>query len=160
MHPLRLVLVALLTASTLLFALGVALDRGGGDVTAHSQALDAEGEPGHDEAAEQREAGEPQRGERVLGVDPESTPLIVLAVLAGLALAALVASRFGTRPGILLVVAIVALVWAVLDAREFAHQLDESRAGIAAIALIVAVLHLGAAAASGRLMRARGRAAV
>ena len=38
--------------------------------------------------------------ERVLGVDLESTPLIVLAVLAGLALAALTATRLGRLRGV------------------------------------------------------------
>jgi hypothetical protein len=75
---------------------------------------------------------------------------MVLAVLAGPALSAAAASDLGRRRTFLLVVVAVALGWAVLDVRELLHQLDESRGGIAAIALAVAVLHLLAAAVAGR----------
>ena len=85
----------------------------------------------------------------LLGVDLESTPLIVLAVLAGLALAALAATRFGRLRAFLLAIAAIALVVGGLDVREVVHQLDESRDGIALIAMLVAVLHLAAAAVSG-----------
>ena len=84
------------------------------------------------------------------GVDLESTPLIVLAVLAGLALSAAAATELGRRRAFLLAVVVIALAWGVLDVRELVHQLDESRGGIAAIALAVAVLHLLAAAVAGR----------
>ena len=78
----------------------------------------------------------------MLGIDLESTPLVVLAVLAGLALAVLTATRFGHLRGFLLAVALVALAWAALDVREVLHQLDESRTGVAFVAMMVAVLHL------------------
>jgi hypothetical protein len=60
----------------------------------------------------------------VLGVDLESTPLIALAVLAGLGLAAVTATRVGRLRGFLVTVAAIALVWALLDVREVVHQLD------------------------------------
>ena len=86
----------------------------------------------------------------------ESTPLIVLAVIFGLALAALAASRLGRLPAVLLAVAVIALAWAALDVREVVHQLDESHTGIAAVAIVVAVLHLAAALLAGAMaMRAR-----
>jgi len=77
----------------------------------------------------------------------------VLAVVAGLGLAALVTSRFGRLRGVLLAIAATALFWAILDVREVVHQLDESRNGVAAIAMTVAALHLAAAAAGGYLAR-------
>lgn len=77
----------------------------------------------------------------------------MLAVIVGLGLAALAATRVGQLPGFLGLVALVALVWAVLDVRELLHQLDESRTGIAVVAAAVAILHLAAAAVSGRLAR-------
>jgi hypothetical protein len=86
-----------------------------------------------------------------LGVDLESTPLIVLALITGLTLAALTATRVGRRRGFLLAVAAIALGWAVLDVREVVHQFGESRTGIALVAMTVAFLHLAAAAVSGRL---------
>ena len=65
----------------------------------------------------------------------------MLAVLAGLGLAALAATRFGRLRGFLLAVALVTLVWAAFDIREVVHQLDESRTGIAVVAMTVAALH-------------------
>jgi hypothetical protein len=107
-----------------------------------------EGERHHAEPAGNSESGE---SDTVLGVDVESTPLVVLAVLAGLALAALVASRFGRRRGVPLAVAGIALAWAVLDVREVVHQVDESNTGIAIVAALVTVLHVAAAATAARL---------
>jgi cytochrome b561 len=88
--------------------------------------------------------------ERVLGADIESTPLIVVAVLAGLALSAAAASDLRRRRAFLLVVVVIALAWDALDLRELLHQIDESREGLAAVAIVVAVLHLLAATVAGR----------
>jgi hypothetical protein len=163
---LRWTLVVLLVASTALFAVGVSAERSDSDAhvepaTAQHEQSGAESEGANDESGEAGEAetahSESAAGatdsedERVLGVDLESTPLIVLAVLTGLGLAALSATGFGRLRGFLLAVAAIALVWAVLDVREVVHQLDESRTGVALVAMSVAVLHLAAAAVSGRL---------
>jgi hypothetical protein len=80
----------------------------------------------------------------------------VLAVLAGLGLAALTATQLGRRRSFLLALAAIALAWGLLDVREVVHQLDESRTGLALVATSVAVLHLAAAAVSGRLARRAG----
>jgi hypothetical protein len=53
-------------------------------------------------------------------------------------------------------VALVALAWAALDLREVLLQLDESRTDVALVAMMVAVLHLAAAAVSGRLAQQPG----
>jgi hypothetical protein len=169
-EPTALDLVALLIASTALFAVGVIAERSEADTHA-PEAAQTEGagrEPAeaHEEAGETGGAdeghAEPASGEtgtedeRLLGIDLESTPLVVLAVLAGLGLAALTATRVGRLRGFLLAVALVALAWAALDVREFVHQFDESRTGIAVVAIVVAVLHLAAALlASAMAMRAR-----
>jgi hypothetical protein len=116
----RFSLAALLAVATLLFAIGVTAER-----SSSTERVPAE-----------------SSGEEVAGVDLESTPSMVLAVLAGPALSATAASDLGRRRTFLLVVVAIALGWAVLDVRELLHQLDESRGGIAAIALAVAVLHL------------------
>jgi hypothetical protein len=144
MSRLRWTLVVLLAVSTLLFGAGVIAERSGTGTHVGSAASHAE-EGGHAEAEGQAE------NERVLGVDVESTPLAVLAVLAGLGLAALAAGRAGRLRSFLLALVVIVLVWAALDIREVVHQLDESRTGVAALALAVAVLHLAAAAVSGRL---------
>ena len=112
------------------------------------------GEAGHAETP----AGDTdtETNEAVLGVNIESTPLVMLAAIFGLGLVALAATRFGRRPAVLLAVAVIALAWAALDVREVVHQLDESHAGIAVVAIVVAVLHLAAALLAGTMgMRAR-----
>ena len=175
MSPLRWTLVALLLASTALFAVGVIAERS--TANEHSEPasthIGESGEPtgepaGAHEEGEGSSADEPRHAEgaagethtetneAVLGVNVESTPLIVLAVIFGLALAALTASRLGRLPAVLLAVAVIALAWAALDVREVVHQLDESRTGIAIVAIVVTVLHLAAALLAGTMaMRAR-----
>jgi hypothetical protein len=170
-------LVALLVASTAVFAVGVTAERSQNDAhvevpAAHAQETGAEPEGVHDETGESGEAAAREtrsetapgetgsERERVLGVDLEPTPLIVLAVLAGLALAVVTATRLGRLRGFLLAVAGIALAWAVLDLREFFHQFDESHTGVALIAMSVTVLHLAAAAVSGRLARHPGATAL
>jgi hypothetical protein len=121
-------------------------DAAQGGAAEHAEAADRdEGAPG--------EAGEHHAEARLLGIDPESTPLLVVAVAVGLGLAALAASPVGTAQVFLVVVALAALVWAALDIREIAHQIDESRSSIAAIPAAVAALHLAAAAAASFLAR-------
>jgi hypothetical protein len=170
MSPLRWTLVALLFASTALFAVGVIAERSSKDTHTEPAAAHAEetggeggepagahGEGGGSEATTSGETGhvkpatEHDEPERLLGVDVESAPLVVLAVLEGLALAALAASRIGLRRGFLLTVVVIALAWAALDIREVVHQLDESRTGIAVVAMTVAALHLAVAAICERL---------
>jgi hypothetical protein len=68
----------------------------------------------------------------------------------------LTATRLGRLRGFLLAVTVIALLWAALDVREVIHQLDESRTGIAVVAMTVAVLHVAAAVVSGRLARQPG----
>jgi hypothetical protein len=167
MGPLRWTLVALLVASTALFAVGAIAERSSRDThtepaAAHAAETGSESEGAHNESGESKgtasgEAGHAESGtehaasERLLGVDVESTPIVVLAVLAGLALAALAASRIGLRRGFLLTLVVIGLAWAALDIREVVHQLDESRTGVAVVAMAVAALHLTVAAISGRL---------
>jgi hypothetical protein len=171
MSPARTALVALLVVATALFAIGVLAERSQSEThtepaRTHSETGEPEGaheegeatgatEGRQDEGAETAHADE---DETLLGVDLESTPLLVLAVLAGLGLAAACASRLGERSGPLFAVAAIALAWAALDVREVAHQLDESNTGIALIAIAVAVLHVAAASLAARLA-ARARQA-
>jgi hypothetical protein len=169
MSRLRSTLIALLVASTALFAVGVIVERSSADThadppAAHAEEANAEGthseggessattsgHGGHAETSAESPAAHAE-GERLLGVDLESTPLVVLAVLAGLALAVLAAGRVGRARAFLLAVAVIALAWAALDIREVVHQLDESRTGVAVIAVAVALLHLAAVAVSHRL---------
>jgi hypothetical protein len=47
------------------------------------------------------------------------------------------------------------LVFAAGDARELVHQLDDSNSGLAAVAALLIVLHLGVALVAGLLLRPR-----
>jgi hypothetical protein len=174
MSPLRWTLVALLVASTALFAVGVIAERSSTDThpepaathAAESGSESGKPEDAHNESGESSATGSGEAGhketsaesgaehaedERLLGIDVESTTLVILAVLAGLAFAALAASQIGLRRGFLLAVVVIGVAWAALDVREVVHQLDESRTGVAAIAIAVAALHLAVAAIGGRL---------
>src|SRR3954447_6909154 len=143
----RRTLVVLIAAATAALVVGVALER---DARTH-EALRTSGETAPVRHAAQSgsgsEAGEtgqntesgtvsgaPPRGERVreepserlLGVDPESTGVLAIAVAVSLALAALV-WRAGAAPWLLVLLAVVMAAFAALDVREVVHQIDESR---------------------------------
>lgn len=139
---LRWLLGTLLIAAAALFAIGVSTE---GDVHHETVASVEAGE--HNEATEQAEHDEraevSETGEKILGINLESTPLIVLAVITSLALAA--ATWRNDHKLILLVTALFAAAFAVLDVAEFSHQTQKSAAMIAAIAAVIAVLHAVAA---------------
>src|SRR6476469_2336323 len=145
MSPLSWTLVALIVVSTALFAVGVIAERSSTDThtepaaahaaeTGGESAAGAHGEGGASEATTSGETGHVESAnghaehERLLGVDVEPTPLVVLAVAAG---------RVGLRRGCLLTVLVIGLAWAAFDIREVVHQLDESRTGVAVVAMAV-----------------------
>jgi hypothetical protein len=80
----------------------------------------------------------------LLDINPEATGLVVIAVAVPLTLAALILTV--PSPALAAGVALVMLVFTALDIREAAHQLNESRSGLAALAATVALLHLLAGA--------------
>jgi hypothetical protein len=162
MSRLRLLVIAAILASTVAFVIGAAVERVGTrsaeQPTAHRKAPG--GERGHESGTEGEaerhaapgEPSHPESGEELLGINPESTGLTVVAVLISLALA--VAVAFLRRSVLVLVVVLVVmLAFAALDVRELLHQLDASRGGLAAVAAVVAALHLGAAAGAAALAR-------
>ncbi len=178
----RSFLVGLIVAATATLVIGVVLERNAGE-THPPEATAPESKPapsGEGEAAPGVETGPKEetnggeaRGEakahvaeeasgsesdaRVLGVDLESRPFVILAALASLGLAA----AAWVRPRWILLfvaIALAMLVFASLDVREVTHQLDENRDGLAILAGVVAALHLGAAlvaAASARCAAGR-----
>jgi hypothetical protein len=172
----RRALVVLIVAATALLALGVALERGArtheavrtsGEAAPVRHAAESGSGSEAGETGESTESGTvsgaPPRGERaheesserLLGIDPESPGLLAVAVVVSLVLAALVWR--GAAPWLLALVALVMAAFAALDVREVVHQLDESRTGLALLALLVAALHLAAAALAARAaMSARG----
>jgi hypothetical protein len=163
MSRLRLLVIAVILASTVAFVIGAAVERaetGSAEQnTVHREAPGGErGHEGRTESEAQRHAeaprepSHPESGEELLGINPESTGLTVAAVLTSLALAVGMALL---RRSVLVLVAVlvVMLAFAALDVRELLHQLDESRGGLAALAAVVAALHLGAAGGAVALMR-------
>jgi hypothetical protein len=144
----RLRLPALIAVATLLFAIGVAAEPadehhdGGAGTEATEHVAGEEGESAEVHAAEDG-AGDGDESEDLLGVDVESTPLVIVAVAVSLLLALAAYLRPGSRP-LLFVIAVAMIAFAALDIREVVHQIDESNGGVAAIAAVVAVLHLAA----------------
>lgn len=159
----RRLLVSLIVLSTVAFAVGAIVEHSSGEpategsgttAPAHDeggQALEGLGEAGEGgtEAAQvsapvSEESEEPTREETLFGTDPESTPLVVLAIVTSLLLAAGCWFRPEWR-WLLVVTAFAMAAFAVLDLREVIHQLDESDTGLAVVAGAVASLHVAAA---------------
>jgi hypothetical protein len=153
---LRKLLVSLIILSTVAFAVGAIVERSSGEraaegsgtvAPAHGEGGEAvEGvEEGGGEVAPVSEGSEEPNGEETLfGTDPESTPLVVLAIVGSL----LLATGCWFRPEwrwLLVVTAFAMAAFAVLDLREVIHQLDESDTGLAIVAGAVATLHVAAA---------------
>lgn len=163
MNRLRLIAAALLVIGAGLFAIGTSVEK-----SRHHDEQAASGElrASHDEGAESDEHREAEGADahsgatenkegKILGVDRESTGLVVVAVLVSLALAAALWKR--PSPVVWVVVAVVSLAFAVFDVAEIAHQLDESASGLATLAALVAAAHLstfGMAAAGRKSARA------
>lgn len=153
----RLITAALLIAAAAAFAAGAAIEHH--TFTSESQPLHQEhhakaGTAGeHRAGAEGAASGESSAthatehsSETLLGINPEATGLVVIAVAVSVLLAALILT-FGS-PLIAAVVALVMLAFTALDIREVTHQLNESRSGLAALAATIALLHLAAGAAA------------
>lgn len=158
-------LAVLIVAATIAFAIGVAIERsqesGGesGAEVSHVEAGSTEGtvegesaEAGHVEGEVSSEAGHSDSSEDLLGIDPESVGLVILAVIVSLALATAVWLLPDLR-GLLWLVVLAMLVFAALDVREFIHQLDESRTGLALLVALVTLFHAGAALIALQLLR-------
>ena len=147
---LRIVAAVALVAGATLFGFGVARERSGAGV--HEAAV---AESGHAGETDETGGGEGSGGgERthaesdaeLLGIDLESPPFVVVAVIVSVGLAAgLVGLRSRT---VVLVTLVVALAFAIADVREILVQLDEERKAIALIAALVALLHVTASIAA------------
>lgn len=138
----RWLLGALLIAAAALFAIGAASEKSG-----HSEKSGSVESAQHNESGEGANPAEStvtsESSEKVLGLNLESTPLVVVAVAISVALA--VATWRSNLKVVLLVAGLFAIAFAVLDIAEFVHQINKSAAGLAALAAIIAVLHAAAA---------------
>lgn len=153
----------LLLLATVAFAIGIAIEKAeeGEGGSAHATtaieqagqtgAESAEGSEEHEaaeaeaeaEAGEAAETGSEHGEETLLGIDVESTPLIVLGVVLSLsAIAALLLAS--EKTWVLAIVAAFCAGFAVLDVLEVGRKWGDE-ATIALIALAAAVLHAAAA---------------
>ena len=135
------VLVAVIVAATALFVVGVLVERGQGESGTAKHASEASG---GERAETHAERGGGHGSEALLGVNPESIPLLIVAVCVSLALAGGVA-RLPRSLLLLLAVFAAMAAFGALDVREVVHQSDESRTGLAVLAGAVAFLHFSAA---------------
>ena len=79
-------------------------------------------------------------GESVLGINPESVPLIAAAVLSSLALAGGI-WLYWRRAAVVWIVGGAMFAFGALDAIEVVHQLAVQHPTLVAVATVVAVLH-------------------
>jgi hypothetical protein len=149
-NRLALIVALLLVTSAALFAVGTAIEHGQRDQhkTEVSAPSSTSGETGGESGEEQGHETGPSAGtgtssEKIAGIDPESWPLVGLAIAISLALAAGLYVR-RSRPW-LVAAAGFAAVFAAGDIRELVHQLDESRTTVATIAGVLIALHTLAA---------------
>lgn len=151
----------LLIVSAALFTVGVAAERSSrsSESPAHSAAESATHGEGSGEAPSAEAAPDAaatsngEHGERLLGIDPESWVLVAVGIAASVLLAAALLMSARRRPMLLLLAVVFGVVFAALDVRELAHQLNESRAGLAAIAVALVVLHGSVAVAASLALR-------
>jgi len=167
--PLRLITASLLIASAAAFTTGVTIERHtAASETHHATESQSTAEPaasgspspgGDSDHADSGSSSEKppaaehasahaaeQNSEKILGINPEATGLVVVAVLLSLLLAALMLTL--SSPVAAAVTALAMAAFLGLDIFELAHQLHESRSGLAALAGTVGFLHLLAAAAA------------
>jgi hypothetical protein len=167
----RRVLALVLVASAALFALGSQIERntetgaGARPVSGEGRHVATRSSPGEQQSQPEASGGDADSASKpgsdrihkeasLFGINTEAVGLVIAAVLASLLLALAV----WMRPIPLVYVAAVAfgLVFAGFDVREVLHQIDESRAGLIAIAALLAGLHLLVAAlAASALLRDR-----
>jgi hypothetical protein len=170
----RWLLAALLVVAAGLFAVGVGVEKSHHHHEAAAPVVPAtiastEGSESH-EAAESSpapaesgaesgsESGSESTESKVLGINTESTPVVILVVLGSLALAGLLLRRPGRRA--LGATVVVASLAAGFDLAELAHQRHLGEHGLAFLAAAVAGLHLAAAILAGWVCwSARGSAA-
>lgn len=151
-------LAALIVVATVAFAVGVSIERSQESNETPAEAAHVEGSsPESGEIAGEEVAGESHSeasSETLLGINPESIPLLIVAIVVSLGLSAAV----WLRPDltiVLIVVAVAMLAFAALDIREVVHQLDASRDGLAVLAAFIAVLHAAAAVLAIGLQRSQ-----
>jgi hypothetical protein len=161
-----LLIVALMTVSTVVFVVGVAIERRGEPAEGAGAHQELSGEPeageaaegGEGEGAHQEEAGSHEeaggagehREESVFGINPDATWVVIAVVLGWTVLAAGVLL---IGPRILILVALAAAVATVLDLMEVTRQLALTNGTVATLAILVALSHAAIAVLSVLVLR-------
>jgi Flp pilus assembly protein TadB len=152
-----LVIAALLVLATVFFVWGALSESSGHHETVHAGEATSEAASG--EAGEGHAHGDEHSSElatddeefQPLGLDIESTPLVLAAAAVSLAIAGMVAWR-PTR-GWMIAVVVLGLVFAVVEVVEVIHQADEDNTGLLLLALAACITHLLAAILAGNEAR-------
>lgn len=118
---------------------GEAAEAGGGEV-AHTEVTSGEGTAPIVEPVGEAAGHSESSNETFLGLNLESTPLVIIAAAASLALAVLNWRR--NVRALLLATLAFAVVFAVFGIAEVAHQIKESRSGLAFLAGMIALVHV------------------
>lgn len=150
MRPQGVVLLVLaVLLATIAFGFGAALEKA---TPAATSTRTSSGEAaGSTEAGGESQAAS---GEMVLGINPESVPLIAAALVASLVMAGGI-WLYWRRAAILWVAAGAMFAFAALDVIEVVHQLAVQHPALVAVAAVVAILHLLAAILAIRLLLIR-----
>lgn len=152
-------LSSLLIVGAALFAIGVTSERSSEDNRGSSESVAEVNSEQANEAGEAAEAAESAEGseeseEGLFGLNLESPVFVVLGVAASLALAVLTWRSNARR--LLIAAGLFAAVFAVLDIAEAVRKFNDSRTGIAVLALVIGVIHAAAAFAADQRLPSTG----
>lgn len=150
--------VALLFAATLAFVLGVSLERNAVGTESPTTSIQTSGgtigESGGEAQENKEKAGGPadspagvEGSERVLGVDLESLPAVI--VMVGLSVLLAAAAWWRPARAVLIIAVLFCTGALLLDLVEVSRQISQNSPGIAAVAVLVALLHAMAGASAG-----------
>ena len=118
---------------------GEAAEAGGGEV-ANADETNGQGTAPTAEPAGEAAGHSESSSETLLGLNLESTPLVIIAAAASILLAVL--NRRRNVRALLFATMAFAVVFAVFDIAEVAHQIKESRAALALLAATIALVHV------------------
>ena len=149
----RQIAAGLLVIGALLLLLGVSNESTGANTSQQSsETTEGHLETGTETAETAVTATDNHAENKVLGIDIESSAAVAAALAISLLLAALI--LFVEARAFVAAVAVFALAFMVFDIAEVAHQLDASETGLAIVAAVVALAHLGSAGFAAAVMRA------
>jgi hypothetical protein len=143
-----LVLLAVIVFATLMFGIGSAVEKASAGTTStvvHQET------PGRETGAAEAPAAIANNQEAIFGINPESVPLLVIAIAGSIGVVAAV-WFYWRRSAVLWAAGAVMAAFAGLDIIEVAHQVAEGRTTLVVLAGAVAVLHLAAAALAVRVV--------